>query len=65
MLQDINGFSITLHKLYYGYVILFFWNGTELIEREFNGHHNATFKQEIADLLETHPNVLIYKPKLF
>jgi hypothetical protein len=64
MITDINGYSIALHKLYYGFVVLFFWNDNELIEREFNGHH-PNFKEDIKELLKTYPNTLIQKPKLF
>ena len=67
MLKDSNGYSITLHKLYYGFVLLMCCNEAtnEVVIKEFNGHHNETFKEDVKELLNNYEQVFIQKPAKF
>lgn len=67
MLKDSNGYSITLHKFYYGFVLLMCCNEAtnEVVIKEFNGHHNETFKEDVKELLTTYDRVFIQRQKLF
>jgi hypothetical protein len=65
MLTDNLNKSILLHKFYYGFVILMCYDGSEVTFKEFNGHHNATCKADIEQLLNDNVAVYIVQPKLF